>query len=151
MVGMVGIGHCAMSSGQIGLGMASIGCVTSRQCQGLLMRRYLSGHLRAGTDNDKLDSLLWILSSSDTEQKSFWSCIRILRPPHVVGKLLHVLLLVDQSPSPLVHDLFLQTYLPPLKYSTVILSIFKLRASTLVLYIPEYSEVSSTYTAIGGF
>ena len=30
-------------------------CVGSGQCQGLLMRRYLSGHLHAGTHNDKLE------------------------------------------------------------------------------------------------
>lgn len=50
---VMGIRHWAMV-----VGMASNGCVGSRQCQGLLMRRYLSGHLSPGMDNDKLDSLI---------------------------------------------------------------------------------------------
>ena len=55
-------------------------CVGSGQCQGLLMRRYLSGHLHAGTHNDKLEfsplnTLIVTHWTKEMLEESAWSCI----------------------------------------------------------------------------
>ena len=94
-------------------------CVGSGQCQGLLMRRYLSGHLHAGTHNDKLE-----FSPLNTLIVTHWTKENV----GGISLVLHLNLTAATCcwktlaccgcwPSPLVHDLFLQTSLYPQVYS----------------------------------
>ena len=112
------------------------------------------------TDNDKLDFLLWTLSSSLPNL-----VLHLNLTAAAATCCWKTLACCGRWPSPLVHDLFLQRFSRPstlesikctvtrniFEYIEIFLQNSNFSPVHTFLYIPEYSELSPTYTAMRGF